>query len=97
MAQQPNITTHTRRAIAGALLAGAIAGAPGCAVDPVFAHRFDHCMSFWQAQERSPQTTVYPEGLDKVGFCSDWSRQGVGMGVLTAVVSAQQSDAEKES
>ena len=96
MAQQPNITIHTRRVIAGALLAGAIAGAVGCAVDPVFAHRFDHCMSFWQAQERGPQATVHPEGLDKAGYCSDWSRQGVGVGVLTAIV-PQQSDAEKES
>lgn len=95
MAQQRNITIHTRRAVAGALLAGAIAGAPGCAVDPVFANRFDHCMTFWQAQESGPQMTVYPEGLDKVGFCSDWSRQGVGVGVLTATV--HQSATEKES
>ena len=96
MAYQLNFTTLTQRAGAAALFAAGLT-LSGCAIDPVFAHRFNHCMDFWQAQERNPQMTVYPEGQDKVGYCMDWSNDGIGVGVLAEAVRAHQSDVERES
>ena len=97
MATRQKIRSNTHRRIAGVLLITAIAGATGCAVDPVFAHRFDHCMSYWNAQERRDlRMTVMPEGEGKVDYCVDWANDGVGVGILTATNSSQVPATKRE-
>lgn len=96
MAMRQRIGSNARRVIGRVLLASAIAGATGCAVDPVFVHRFDHCMNYWIAQERDVRMSVMPEGDSKTTYCMDWANRGVGIGVLTAINSYQQPAVGRE-
>jgi len=96
MAKRHKLWPDPQRMTIGAVLAGAIVGATGCAVDPVFVHRFDHCMNYWIAQERDVRMLVMPEGDSKATFCKDWANQGVGIGVLTATNSYQKPAVDRE-
>lgn len=96
MAKQQKIRSRRHLVIGSVLLASALAGATGCAVDPVFAHRFDHCMDYWVAQERDVRMSVMPEGDNKTTYCKDWANQGVGIGVLTATNSYRKPAVDRE-
>ena len=96
MATQQKIGYRTHQVFGRVLLASVIAGATGCAVDPVFAHRFDHCMNYWIAQERGLRMSVMPEGDTKASFCMDWANRGVGIGVLTATNTYKQPAVGRE-
>ena len=70
--------------VAGSIAVMSLAWLGGCATNPTFAHRFDHCMQTWKAQERSPQMTVRPKGEQMVDYCVTWARAGMNQGPVIA-------------
>jgi hypothetical protein len=96
MASQQTKTFCSSKLLISALFVGLMAGTTGCAVNPVFAHRFDHCVSYWKAYERGPQMTVYPEGEQMVRHCVDWANEKKAISILADFRPSANANTNKE-
>ncbi|MDH3644691.1 MAG: hypothetical protein OES38_21475 [Gammaproteobacteria bacterium] len=76
MTQRQMNNAISKRALTGAIVIGITAGLPGCAANPVFVHRFSHCMNAMNRQE-APDATIYPKGISKSELCWGWARQNL--------------------
>jgi len=83
------------RSIAGVIVIGVGANLAGCTANPVFEHRFSHCMNAWNTQE-APDTTVYPKGESTHEYCWGWARQNLPTVAITPKPQQPNASALKE-
>ena len=80
MAHKRNFQSTTT--VIGVIVISAAALSAGCAANPVFKHRFSHCMEGWVTEERY-DSTVYPKGYEMAEYCWNWARKDLPTVAIT--------------